>query len=113
MPVSGLYMYVMITKRRVKEYFCVCLSGWTTSHLAEEHGELGPAGLRAEVLVLASKLSFNQLLGGGGTEGAHTAVLPPKLFQVQVIQQLTAWGERRRNASVYERKPIQMSPDTI
>ena len=78
------------------------MSGWTTSHLAEEHGEPGPARLRAEVLVLASKLSFHQLLGGGGTEGAHTTVLPPKLLQVQVIQQLTAWGEEEECLSLEE-----------
>lgn len=66
------------------------------AYVAEQHGVLGPALLRAELLRRASVLRRHQLLWNGVAVNTGVTVLPPVFTQVVSEQELTAWTHRNK-----------------
>lgn len=87
---------------------------------------MGLALIRAELLHLASVLARDGLLRGRGAVGTGSAVFPPALGQIVLVEQLTAWiwrreeGERQGNVSLNTKartpgssRPIKTCPVSI
>lgn len=68
---------------------------------------MGLALVRAELLHLSPVLACDGLLRSGGAVGTDSAVFPPALGQVVLVEQLTAWiwrrEDRQGNVSLYSK----------